>query len=104
MPPRFVDPLRTAPEVSRGLAARLKALRLARNWKRDTLAARAGVSAASLKRFETSGKVSLENLLKLCSALGRLSELDQILEPPRALTMAELERDSSTPPPKRGRK
>jgi len=98
-------PAQNPTEVARRLAQRLRALRLQRNWKRDTLAKRAGVSPASLKRFENSGEVSLGNLLKLCHALGRLGELDDLLQPPVVRSLAELEQRAKSPPtPKRGRK
>lgn len=99
---KLPDPLSTPAEVAGTLAERLKTLRLARNWKRETLARRAGVSPASLKRFETCGKISLENLLKLLDALGRLDELAGLLRPPRARTMEELEQGSVRRLPKRG--
>lgn len=99
----FPDPLRTPTDVASDLASRVRALRLARNWKRDTLAARAGVSAASLKRFERTGKVSLEALLKLCDALERLDELDRILQPAAVRSMKELEQLAEERRPKRGR-
>ncbi len=96
---------RSPANVSRLLAQRLRELRLSRNWKRDTLAKRAGVSPSSLKRFETTGKVSLENLLKLCQAFGRLNEWEDLLLPKVARSLAELEQRSKAPAtPKRGRK
>ena len=50
-------------EMGALLAGRVKTLRLLKGWTRETLARRAGVTAASLKRFETSGKASLELVL-----------------------------------------
>jgi HTH-type transcriptional regulator / antitoxin HipB len=99
----FVDPLRTPTEVALELAARVRTLRLARNWKRDTLAARAGVTSASLKRFERTGQISLESFLKLCDTLERLDELDRVLRPPAARSMKELEQAAQQQTPKRGR-
>src|SRR5882724_7162300 len=98
-----VDPLRTPHEVASALGSRVKALRLSRNWKRDTLASRAGVSPASLKLFEATGKVSLESFLKLCDALERLHEVDRLLLPATARSMAELEARAEKRPPRRGR-
>ncbi len=43
------------------------------------MAERSGVSLGSLKRFENTGKISLEFLLKLMHLLGRLHEFDQLL-------------------------
>jgi transcriptional regulator with XRE-family HTH domain len=96
--------LETPLEMRRTLAARLRALRLARGWKQATLAARSGVSLASLRRFETSGgKVSLESLLKLAFALDRLDDFDDLLLPPPAASIAELEAAEKRPARKRGR-
>ena len=96
--------LQTPDEVAQSLARRVKELRLMAGWKQATLAARSGVTLASLKRFEYTGKVSLENLLRLCHALGRLDEFDQVLRPPAAQSLAELEARTSAPMPKRGRR
>lgn len=95
--------LRTPEQVSRSLAVRLRALRLARGWKQSTLAERSGVSLASLRRFETTGKVSLESLLKLAFALHRLDDFDALLQPPPASSIAELEAAEKRPARKRGR-
>lgn len=83
--------LRTPEQVSIDLAGRFRELRLARGWRQVTLAERAGVSLGSLRRFESSGKVSLQNLLKLAFAIGRLDDFDTILELPPAASIAELE-------------
>lgn len=85
------------------LADRFKALRLAAGYKRATLAQRAGVSEASLKRFESTGEISLKNLLSLSHALGRLREFDTLFHLPEAETMAELKAESVKKKPRRGR-
>lgn len=95
--------LKTPEEVRRNLAARLKTLRLARGWKQATLAERSGVSLASLRRFEESGKVSLESLLALAFALHRLDDFDGVFEAPPAATLAELEAREVRPRRHRGR-
>ena len=95
--------LETPLEMRRTLAARLGALRLARGWKQTTLAERSGVSLASLRRFEATGKVSLESLLKLAFALDRLDDFDALLRPPPAASIAELEAAEKRPARKRGR-
>jgi HTH-type transcriptional regulator/antitoxin HipB len=83
--------LKTPGEVADSLAARLKELRLMKKWKRATLATRSGVTEASLKRFEQSGKISLDHFLKLISALGRLDEAGELLNPPAAQPIKDLE-------------
>ena len=95
--------LETPEQVSKTLAERAKALRLARGWKQSTLAKRSGVSLASLRRFEESGRVSLQNLLELAFALHRLDDFDALLQPPRASSLAELEAVEQRATRKRGR-
>ena len=84
------------------LAGRIKALRLLRGWTQNTLAKRAGVTAASYRRFETTGKASLELVLKIAHSLARLEEIDQLFQPPRAQSIEELERFAAKPKRKRG--
>ncbi|MBI5211220.1 MAG: helix-turn-helix transcriptional regulator [Elusimicrobia bacterium] len=89
-------------EMGRALAARLRSLRLAKGWTRHTLAMRAGITAASLKRFENFGKASLELVLKTAHALARLEDFNKLLEPPAAQSLAELEKREALPARKRG--
>ena len=97
--------LHTPVEIRRKLAARLRGLRIARDWKQSTLATRAGISVSTLQRYERTGKTSVENLLLICHALGRLDEFDQLFRPARANSIAELERsDPDTPKRSRGKK
>src|ERR1700712_2050304 len=95
--------LETPENVSRTLATRVKELRLARGWKQITLAERSGVSLASLRRFEDSGRVSLQNLLDLAFALNRLDDFDPLPQPLRAGGIPEPESAKRPPPRKRGR-
>lgn len=70
--------------------------------KQTTLASRAGVTLATLRRFEQRGEIALKYLTRICHALGRLDEFDAILRPPAAATMAELESRVAHPARKRG--
>ena len=45
------------------------------------LAERSGVSLGSIKRFEQTGKISFEALLKLAHLLGRLSDFENLFSP-----------------------
>lgn len=89
-------------EISVKLGDKAKALRLLAGWKRATLAVRAGVSESSLKRFEKTGQASLDLVLRVALSLGRLSEFEALLEPPPARSIAELDRQTGRPLPKRG--
>ncbi len=89
-------------EIAKLLAERLRESRLRLGWKQSTLAERSGVSLPTVKRYESTGRTSLGNLLALCFALGRLDEFAELLKPPAAESLAELETRSSRPRRKRG--
>ncbi|MGB3221683.1 MAG: helix-turn-helix transcriptional regulator [Desulforhopalus sp.] len=95
--------LLTPPEAAQLLAVRFKALRLQAGYKRTTLAQYAGVTLASLKRFESTGQVSLINLLRLAHALDRLPEFADLFVASRATSLAELRDQIQKKTPKRGR-
>jgi transcriptional regulator with XRE-family HTH domain len=95
--------LTTPEQLSEALASRIKALRLARGWKQVTLAQRSGVSLASLRRFEDSGRISLQHLLALAFALNRLDDFEALFQTPPASSIAELEATERRPTRKRGR-
>lgn len=99
MLPSLLTPI----EIQIQLAHRFKALRLIAGYKRSTLAKRAGVSEASLKRFENSGEVSLKNLLRLAHSLNHLQEFNALFQPPEARTLAELKAGAIKKAPKRGK-
>ncbi len=70
--------LKTAKEVRQELAARAKERRLALNISQQELAERSGVSLGSIKRFESSGQVSLASLLEIALVLGRLGDFETL--------------------------
>lgn len=73
----FSTPYETAKEV----AERAKQCRLHYNLSQKTLSQRSGVSLGTLKKFETSGKISFESLLKIAVALKCLNDFQQIFKP-----------------------
>ena len=81
---------KTPAQVLQDIGARAKSARLRENMSRKTLADKAGVSEASLKRFETSGHISLSSLVQLLISLDRLSDLDGLLAEQAPLSMREL--------------
>lgn len=93
--------LHSPSDVARQLAEHVRAERLRRGWKQSTLADRSGVSLPTIRRYERTGRTSVENLLRLCHALGRLDEFAELLRPPVATSLAELEARTL---PTRGRK
>ena len=58
------------------LASRAKSLRKTQGFSQAELAERSGVSLGSLKRFEHSGQISLDSLLKLAFTLKALDEFE----------------------------
>jgi transcriptional regulator with XRE-family HTH domain len=67
-------------EVSKELAQRHRNLRKQLKMSQEEMAQRSGVSLGSLKRFENTGKISLESLLKLMHLLGHLGDFDNVLK------------------------
>jgi transcriptional regulator with XRE-family HTH domain len=85
-------------DLKRKIAAKAKARRLADNLSRRSLAKKSGVTQASIKRFETSGEVSLTNLLDIAFALNCVREFDALFDPKALDSIAELQK----PPRQRG--
>ncbi len=69
---------RTANEINKDLAARIKRLRKRKKITQLELAEISGVSFGSLKRFEQTGEISLSSFTKLAIALKVEEELDEL--------------------------
>jgi len=65
-------------EVVLEIAVRHKKIRKSQNLSQAELAKRSGVSLGSLKRFETTGQINFESLLKLAHFFDRLVEFDNL--------------------------
>jgi transcriptional regulator with XRE-family HTH domain len=70
----------TQQSVTNNLVDRVKKRRKELKLSRQDLAAKSGVSYASLRRFETSGEISLSSLLKIAQALGALEDFNQLFK------------------------
>ena len=62
------------------LAKNAKNARLKRRWKRDTLSEKTGIPTSTLKRYETSGEISLDQFLRLTFVLGDLDKLKGVFD------------------------
>jgi transcriptional regulator with XRE-family HTH domain len=62
------------------LAQKAKNLRKSKKMSQVDLSKRANLSLGSLKRFEQTGQISLESLLKIAFILGRLEEFDLLFK------------------------
>ncbi|PKQ66631.1 transcriptional regulator [Labilibaculum manganireducens] len=70
----------TPSDISRALAERHKLLRKQLKLSQFEMAERSGVSLGSLKRFENTGKISLESLLKLAHLMNRLEDFEKVFQ------------------------
>ncbi len=83
--------LQSPTEVCQALAGRARSVRLGLGWTQAELARRAGVALPTLRLFERTGKISLERLVMIASAMRALDAFDTLLQPPRANSLAEIE-------------
>ena len=79
MNPYSVKPLPS--DIQASLAVRFRKLRKAQGYSQEEMAKRSGVSLGSLKRFENTGLISLESLLKLSHLLDRLEDFKGVFAP-----------------------
>ena len=85
--------LYSAAEVQQELAQWVRAMRRAQKLSRAALAERSAVPAPTLKRFETTGQISLRQFLLLWQSLDDLRELRRITvrrPPPPPRTIEEV--------------
>ena len=62
------------------LAKRIRGIRKRRRLTQQDLSERSGVSLGTLKRFETTGQISLLSLTKLAIALGCENEIRSLFD------------------------
>ena len=71
----------TPKEALNSIAQNTQQLRKQQKMSREELAERSGVSYSSIRKFETTGKISLESLLKLAQVFDRLDDFTHLLLP-----------------------
>lgn len=82
--------LQSPESAARDIAAREKKLRRRQGIMQEELAARAGVSLSSLRRFEQTGQLQFVSLVRLMRALGCDSELDGLFTKPAYRNIQEV--------------
>lgn len=90
-------------KVSKELAGRAKHQRLAKNITQHLLASKSGVSLGSIKRFESSGKISLQNLLLIAVVLDAVEDFEQLFTQKKYHTIEEVVKLKKTKTRKRAR-
>jgi len=95
----------TPQEMQKIIANQLRNLRLELNLSQQTLSEKSGVSYGSLKKFEQTGQISLESLLKLAVILGVMEDFKALFVPASPLAALTLDQlIESSDKRKRGRK
>ena len=100
---KFIPGITRSEDIITEYAARIKQRRLEKNLSRNKLAELSGVSAATLRKFEDEGKISLESFIAIVVALGYSEELLKLMETPRYTTIEELNDINTNKSRKRGR-
>lgn len=72
---------KSSTEVLKEIADKHRALRKQAKYSQAEMAERSGVSLGTLRRFESTGKISMESFFKLLLVLDRLEEMENILLP-----------------------
>jgi len=96
--------LLTPEELTLEVAAGVKRLRLRRNWTQQELARRAGITLATYRRFERTGRISLERLMQLAIVLNAVDGVHGLFRSSPALSLDELERRERSRARKRARR
>ncbi|MCR5396726.1 MAG: helix-turn-helix domain-containing protein [Lachnospiraceae bacterium] len=68
----------TPEEINKELAGRFREIRRRRKISQQEISDKSGVSYGSIKRFESTGNISLASLTKLAIALGLENEIKSL--------------------------
>jgi hypothetical protein len=96
--------LYTPHEILLQIALRAKEKRLFLNLSQKSLSDRSGVSFGVIKKFEKTGKISLESLLKLAFVLEALNGFADLFSPKPLESYSSLDQLLKQKPRRRGRK
>ena len=91
----------TPEEIIMGVAARLTRIRKRRKITQQELSVKSNVSYGSIKRFETSGHISLISLIKLCVALECTDEIKRLFTNVKYKNIEEVLCEQKTSKPRR---
>ncbi|MBP3240369.1 helix-turn-helix domain-containing protein [Oribacterium sp. P6A1] len=69
-------------DVTKRLASRMKNIRKRKKLTQKQLAGRSNVSYATLRKFESTGQISLESFVKLAMELGVVNEINELFTRP----------------------
>ena len=87
-----------------GIAQRVKQRRLEKGWTQKMLAAKAGLSLPSYRRFESSGEISMRSLVMLAFALDMTDEFETLFSSKTYQSIDDIVKSEQTKQRKRGHK
>ncbi len=93
----------TASAICQTIASRVKSRRLELNLTQNGLASRADVNIETYRKFERTGEISLQNLVKLASALNMTHDFDALFSEKQYQSLDDL-LNAETSIRKRGKK
>lgn len=80
----------TVEEINLNLAKRVKLIRKRKKLSQEQLSKASGVSYGSIKRFETTGNISLISLTKIALELGCIDEIRNLFTDVPYLSIEEV--------------
>lgn len=83
----------TEQSVTNEIVKNLKLRRKELGYSQLELSKRSGVSFGSIKRFETSGDISLSSLLKIANTLNALSDFNKLFSEPIITNLKDYKND-----------
>ena len=86
----FVD-VPTRQSVLSALVERVRARRKEQGLSQKQLAARSGVSYASVRRFETEGEISLSSLMRIAQVLDCMQDFDALFRTKKIIDLKEFQ-------------
>lgn len=81
---------KTPREIDKIIAERIRSIRKRRKISQKRLSEKSGVSLGSVKRFETSGEISLLSLTKIAIALEISNEIEDLFQEIPFLSIEEI--------------
>ena len=90
--------------IMSGIAQRVKQRRLEKGWTQKMLAAKAGLSLPSYRRFESSGEISVRSLVMLAFALDMIDEFETLFSSKTYQSIDDIVKAEQTKQRKRGHK
>ena len=87
---KSLDEILTPHGLQKSLADRIKQRRLEKNITQKSLAYKSGVSYSSLRKFENSGDISLESLVKIAFSLNLENDFSELFSKPAYNTLDEM--------------